>query len=238
MVADRGGVNVTPRDRTPDAYARQLGRDIDKAMSDSDGRRAVVSRKLRTVLYESGRWKRRGTDNIQQIIDAHARHKIHCDRDLADARLSLDSFVSFGRRPIRLRDVAPTPFASEPELVDFIVEHHDSLFRGYPELRNLTPAGTEVEYRLGPKETRPDIVFKTSNGGLVVVEVELGDPQENSAFQLRTYMRNTGAKLGVLFTARPSSTDLEETVLDALEDMADRHRTFWMWYGLKTEKLR
>ena len=92
--------------------------------------------------------------------------------------------------------------------------------------------GTEVEFQHSAKEHRADLVFRGGDGDLVVVETEVGDPQENSAFQIRRYMETTGARLGVLITARPSNPELEELVAEALADMGPEKPTMWLWYDL------
>jgi hypothetical protein len=88
-------------------FAAAIGQDIDERKETSGGRKAVVDRKLRTVLDECGGWKRRGSDNVPQIIAALKKHGIYTDRDLADDRLTLDSYLWFGRHPIRRREIGP-----------------------------------------------------------------------------------------------------------------------------------
>lgn len=224
--------------RTPDVFAAEIGQAIDDRRRSSGNRKAIVDRKLRTVLLDSGGWKRRDTNNLRQIAEALDGHGIHTDRDLTDKRLTLDSYIWFSRHPIRRREVGPLPFKKEPELITFIAENHQALFQGIPELQNLRWLASEVEYQLTPSLDRADMEFENPAGDRIVVEVEFGDPKDNSAFQLRKYMADSKAVFGVLITGRPSSKDLEDLVSEALDDMDPRRRTIWLQYDFGMHKFK
>jgi hypothetical protein len=229
---------MTRTNRSPDLFAADIGQAIDDRRRSSGNRKAVVDRKLRTVLLDSGGWKRRGENNLRQIAAALDGHGIHTDWDLSDERLTLDSYIWFSRHPIRRRDIGPTPFKKESDLIKFIAENHQALFRGIPELERLRWLGSEVEYQLTPSEKRPDIEFENPAGKRIVVEVELGDPQENSTFQLRKYMSDSKADIGVLVTARPSSADLEDLIRETFRDMEPRRPAIWLWYDFGMTRLK
>ncbi len=226
---------MAKRDKsTPADFAQKIRVDIRARTDDTGGRKTVVSRKLRTVLDEAGGWKKKGSCNVGLIEDALSAAGVHTDCVLGEA--DIDTYVWFADHPIRRRQAVPL-FDSERALVSFIESNYRLLFNGVPELAAVELVAAEVEYQRTPTAERPDLVFLDPERRLIVAEVEVGDPQGNSAFQVLQYMNVADARLGVLITACPSSAALEENVKEALELMGPEKPTIWLKYDVALSRL-
>lgn len=212
-------------------FARHIRTEIELRSGNSEGRKTVVFRKIRKVLDESGGWKRRGTKNVSLIVDALVAEGVHWLGDLQDD--DLDDIVWFGLHPMPRR--APIGrLDSERALREYIERNYGALFETVRELEGLDLVAAELEYQTTPSLQRPDVVFVDVNGEFVVVELEVGDPRENSPFQILKYMNAAHARLGVLITARPSDAVLEENIREALAMMRPTKRNIWLVYELRS----
>ncbi len=219
---------------TPADLAEKIREDIRSRTRDTGGRKTVVSKKLRTVLKESGGWKKKGSRNVGRIEDALDAADVHTDRVLGEA--DIDAYIWFADHPIRRRQAVPL-FDSERALISFIKANYLLMFSRVPELAGVELVAAEVEYQHTSTEERPDLVFRDAKGRLVAVEVEVGDPQGNSAFQVLQYMNTTDARLGVLITAHPSSALLEANVREALDSMRPAKPTIWLEYDVALSRI-
>ena len=210
-------------------FAESIRAEIKQRVSESAGRKDVVWRTLRTVLADAGGWSRKGSSNIRKVEAALDSAGVF--RDCEFAGMDLDEPVYFALHPLPKRVPVPR-FVSERALIDFIKRNYLLLFKDVPELSDVDLVGAEVEFQTSSREERPDLVFRNSDRRFVVVEVEVGDPQENSAFQVLKYMNAADASLGVLITARPSSASLETNVREALDLMKPEKPNVWLMYDV------
>ena len=220
--------------KTPEGFAANTKQEILEQIDKSDGRKQVISKKRKTVLWEAGGWKKKGSQNLERIAQALEYAGVYVDRDLTETEQ--DTFLWFALHPIRGR--RPTPqFSSERALVAFIAQNHPLLFRKIPGIADLELVALEPEFMDTPIGEKPDLVFRDSEGRTVVAEVEVGDPQENSAFQVLKYMNAADAKLGVLITARPSNAELEANTREALELMKPEKPSIWLRYDVSLAQM-
>jgi hypothetical protein len=213
-------------------FADSIRADIEERTEQSDGRKTVVFRKLRTVLRESGGWVRRGSENVGLIVDALNAGQVYWNCDLAE--IDIDDYVCFSLHPIQQRTPVAM-FGSERGLMAHIEANYRVLFDQVEALTGLEMVASEVEYQRTPSSQRADMLFTDSKGKRIVIELEVGDPQESSAFQILKYMNASNARLGVLITARPSRRTLEMNMREALELMKPEKPNIWLVYTVSSQ---
>lgn len=129
---------------------------------------------------------------------------------------------------------------NEPSLNHFLTEYHDTVFAAIPELRDTTFEGSEVRRFYHGQWRVIDLVFCDPDGTWVAVELERGDPKDDSALQLRRYMdilAADGSRVrGVLITGRARSPQLEEDILRELREI--EYPTAWYWYDATIDLYR
>ena len=211
-------------------FADNIRAEIEERTEQSDGRKTVVFRKLRTVLRESGGWARRGSENVGLIVDALNAEQIYWNCDLAE--IDIDDYVCFSLHQIQQRTPVAT-FGSERGLMAHIEANYRLLFDQGEAMTGLEMVASEVEYQRTPSSQRADMLFTDSKGQPIVIELEVGDPQENSAFQILKYMNATDARLGVLITARPSDELLERNTREILALMGSKKPNLWLIYNVR-----
>lgn len=210
-------------------FARRIRAEVQNRTLESEGRMSVVFRKVRTVFQEAGGWSRRGSENVGLVVDALNAEKVYWRGDLEDD--DFDDIVWFALYPIQGRPPV-AKLSTERDLRTHMEANYRLLFDRVQELGGLELVAAEVEYQRTPSELRPDLLFTDSEGRSVVVELEVGDPQENSAFQVLKYMNAADARLGVLITARSSNDLLELNMKEALDLMKPEKPNIWLVYSL------
>lgn len=216
----------------PDEYARGLAVALDKARHGVVSGQVTIQRLVSTVVNESG-WSKRSPQNVARIAAALADACVYPDVDITDLRVPWKSWVRLSGSSFPARRMSRILVAERP-LNRFLADYHRTTFATEDGLSDLTFVSSEKRVKYQGGELRIDLLFRDSEGTLVAVETERGDPQENSAFQLRRYLDALSAAghnvRGVLITARPRSAQLEEDVLEELREIP--YPTAWYWYDV------
>lgn len=223
-------------------FAKQLKRDLQTRAHESGNRRSVVFRMPRTVFKEAGNWKRRGSSNTEEIERALEAEHVHWDLSLSAC--AFDAYVCFSLDELPTR--APIESCgSERDLLSEIQSQLHALLEGGVDeridiqgaddglldvMRGFGSAEAEVEYQRTRTAQRPDLVLEGPSGQRGVVELEAGDPRENSTFQVLKYMNISGADYGVLITARPSNEWIERNTKEMLDLMRPTKPNAWLVY--------
>lgn len=221
-----------------DHYATTLAQDLEQARANVAAGRVTISRQVNTLVNRCG-WSKRSSSNVRIIVDALDRAGVYADVDLSDLRLPWRSKVWLSDTPWPDRKLGRV-LVDEASLNRFLRKYHDTVFAAIPELRDVTFVGSEVRRKFHEERRSIDLVFRDPDGTFVAVELERGDPKDDSAMQLRRYMEVLAADgsrvRGVLITARARSARLEEEVLRELQEI--EYPTAWYWYDATIDLYR
>jgi len=225
------------RQTHPERYAESVRQDLHAAQRKG---RSTVSHKISVIVSGSG-WQKRSKQNLKQIASAFVQVVVFADTDIEDMRLGLDHRVTFSHTPFSKRNLG-AEFSAEQHLKSFLAMHHRHTFSGLRGLEGLTLVGTEVRVEDADQERFIDVVFRESDGSLVAVELEKGDPQPDSMNQLRSYMRGLSSKgkpvRGILITGRPKAAQIEEDTIANLRGLGPKYPIEWYWYDASVALTR
>ncbi len=193
-----------------------------------------LKRKLSTVVRDSG-WKQRSHARMERLQESLVATAVYPSEDLTDMSIPLSKTIRFQRE-------APLPptmeFDSEKDLERFIAKNHRLLLSQVPDMEGSrhVAGGTLPQKRFahGRTHVRPDLVFQTRDGTIVVAEVKLGDPDDRAVTQLRTYLAAASKRhaqvRGLLITGQPRSRAHESVIAAEIAALLPRH-VDWIQYS-------
>ncbi len=225
--------------RSVDAAVQSISRSLEQraAQGDSD---PITWRKLSSLIHACG-WDRRSVPRLEELAAAVAGAGIFASLDLTAMDLGLDTTVRFGRRPwLQLGHVFESELALAYHLSKYPAALETALALG--KLRHLSGGRKpEKQYNYFGSWIRPDLVFSSPGGPLVVVELERGDPKDESVDQLTRYMdavstRHNRPSVGALISGRPRRAAMRRHIHAELEQLEQRgSEVVWLWYDVGVE---
>jgi hypothetical protein len=225
--------------RTPETCAADLSRELAEAVREGHSR---IRRYIGTLIEESG-WKKRSHPRLAELDAALRAEGLTTSVNITDIGLPLGAWVRIARSPFPPRRTG-AQFGNEKDLNAFLEAHHIETFANVPGLDGFSLIGPEVRVEFGGEERFVDLVFEDPDGTTVVVELEKGDPPDDSVMQLQGYLnayRQQGAKAlrGVLITGIPDNPQHELVILDALDGLRTDFPVEWYTYevGVTLERV-
>lgn len=219
--------------RTMDRLVTELDIELEKRTRGDSGSEAGLKRKLSTVVRGSG-WKQRSYSRMERLQESLVATAVYPSEDLTDLSIPLSATIRFRRE-------APSPpaldFATEKDLERFLAKNHRLLLSQVQGLGGSrhTAGGTlpQKRYAFGQSHVRPDLVFQTPDGTVVVAEVKLGDPDDRAVTQLRRYLtaasKHHDRVRGLLITGKPRSHAHESAIAAEIASVRSR-RVDWIQY--------
>lgn len=196
-------------------------------------------RKLSTLVSACG-WTNRTSTRMHTLAAAIAAARLYASHDLTDLDLGLDTSIRFSKAP--WTDLTKI-FKDESELGYHLSKYPSALENAIPHLGKLSHLHggrkKEREYFYEDTSVFPDLVFRSAQGGIVVVELERGDPKDESVNQLERYLdaaakRHGMPVSGVLITGSPRRAAQRRQFNDHLTLLRKRHPDItWLSYDVK-----
>lgn len=220
--------------KTMDRFVAELDSALEKRTGGGSRPEAELKRKLSTIVAACG-WKQRSHQRMEELQKSLVDRSVYPSEDLTDMSIPL-------RETIRFRREAPLPptmeFDSEKDLERFIAKNHRLLLSQVPDMEGSrhVAGGTLPQKRFahGRTHVRPDLVFQTRDGTVVVAEVKLGDPDDRAVTQLRKYLTAASKRhaqvRGLLITGQPRSRAHESVIAAEIASLLPRH-VDWIQYS-------
>ncbi len=219
--------------RTMDRCVSELDLALEKLTLGDTRSEAGLKRNLSTVVRDSG-WKQRSHARMERLQESLVATAVYPSEDLTDMSIPLSATIRFRRE-------APSPpameFATEKDLERFLAKNHRLLLsgvQGFGGSRHIA-GGTlpQKRYAFGRSYVRPDLVFQTLDGTVVVAEVKLGSPDDRAVTQLRKYLtaasKHHDRVRGLLITGKPRSHAHEASIAAEIASVGSR-RMDWIQY--------
>jgi hypothetical protein len=219
--------------RSMERFVAQIDVAMEKRTEGGLRPEAELKRKLSTVVTSCG-WKQRSHLRMERLQQGLVATAVYPSEDVTDLSIPLSMTIRFRREP-------PSPpameFATEKDLECFLAKNHRLLLsqvQGLGGSRHKA-GGTlpQRRYAFGRSYLKPDLVFETPDGTVVVAEVKLGDPDDRGVTQLRSYVtaasKHHDRVRGLLITGKPRSRAHESAIAAEIASARSR-RIDWIQY--------
>ena len=214
-------------------FVSELDAALERRTRGNSESEAGLRRKLSTIVKGCG-WKQRSHERMERLQRSLLETAVYPSEDLTDMSIPLSATVHFRRQASSPQGIE---FADEKDLERFLARNHRLLLaqiEGLGGSRHLA-GGTlpQKRYAFGRTFVKPDLVFRSPNGTIVVVEVKLGDPDDRAVTQLRNYLKAASKHhdqvRGILITGKPRSHAHESAIADEIASVRPR-RVDWIQY--------
>jgi RecB family endonuclease NucS len=156
---------------------------------------------------------------------------LHCDGDVTDLTVPWTTKVHLSHQPFR---ETGRRFCEEKHLKKFIAACPEVLTETLRELEGARFIGREKVVRFRGTKHKIDLLFESVDGEAVVVELEVGEPDDGSVSQIERYARAISASgsrvRGILISSRPARAVTEDGIRYELARLP--FPASWYWYDV------